>query len=584
MSMPGFFSGIKIDGSKLSAPTFEFFDSFKADEEQAFRRLMEMAEKTPQLWGLSIEGYGYGVFVDLDGNEYSQRPDDLDLLYEGMPAFRVTRLTAAAFVSEPAANTGLFASAKALFSGKSSLAPADVDLLAQAFVSFQKATADQNPDSTRFTSAPLGKGDHLNTTLHTTTTPMEKLILALAGILTDPAQLSAGQLYVVNHFASKPDMTVEDVQAHLKAEADKAERAELAAKAAKADQLEQEKAALEAKLAEKDKSFAELKQSGVSSGDINLGTAGTVGKTQHLKGATKEIIEFQASKGRVNLATTDLDDLWVPSIWVKHAQEMKPVGYGLLNTGVVVSDERLKSIAQGGGQLANMPLLHEPDFTDAVQTRTAPTVNAITADTGVTPFFNRVNTLGWDALSRTQSGIDGDIVGVANQAIVNMRWRNRFRLLLDILGGYFGTAVAALANNNFDEEGSNATSGQLWSSSMFHDAKAKMGEIGSNLQGGAVLVHPDIEAAMSKQDDVTTIRDSDGRFVVNTYKGIPIILSSLLRRAGTTDGYVYTSYILGPGSIGMADRLQTGEVGDQASLLRETSESLNQTTLSLIHI
>jgi len=99
LEVPGYFSDISIEGDTLRAGSFQFYDSFKADQPEAYRRLMEMAEKTPTLFGLSIEATGYAVYVDEQGNEYSQRPEDVDLAYEGMPPFRIVDLTAAAFVS-----------------------------------------------------------------------------------------------------------------------------------------------------------------------------------------------------------------------------------------------------------------------------------------------------------------------------------------------------------------------------------------------------------------------------------------------------------------------------------------------------
>ena len=109
LNMAGFFSDITINGAQLVAGRYEFFDAFKKNFAPQYEQLVEMAVKVPDLLGLSIEPSGYLAYVDTAGVEYSARPEGVDLAYDGLPAFRVTHLFAAAFVSVAAANDGLFA-------------------------------------------------------------------------------------------------------------------------------------------------------------------------------------------------------------------------------------------------------------------------------------------------------------------------------------------------------------------------------------------------------------------------------------------------------------------------------------------
>lgn len=109
LKIPGFFSGIKVVDGEMVAEKFELFETFRRHHPEEADQIMEMAEKTPQLLALSVEIWGYGVFVAEDGSEYSQAPEDVDLLYDGMPTLRITELFAAAFVADGAATDGLFA-------------------------------------------------------------------------------------------------------------------------------------------------------------------------------------------------------------------------------------------------------------------------------------------------------------------------------------------------------------------------------------------------------------------------------------------------------------------------------------------
>lgn len=109
LKIPGFFSGIKVVDGELVAEKFELFETFRRHHPEEADQIMEMAEKTPQLLALSVEIWGYGVFVAEDGSEYSQAPEDVDLLHDGLPTLRITELFAAAFVADGAATDGLFA-------------------------------------------------------------------------------------------------------------------------------------------------------------------------------------------------------------------------------------------------------------------------------------------------------------------------------------------------------------------------------------------------------------------------------------------------------------------------------------------
>lgn len=105
---PGFFSGCQAKGNQLVADKLEFYDSFKADPESGkfVTRLLEIADKTPDLIGVSLELWGYAVYVAEDGTEYSERPKDVALKYDGLPALRVTDISYGSLVDEPAANPG----------------------------------------------------------------------------------------------------------------------------------------------------------------------------------------------------------------------------------------------------------------------------------------------------------------------------------------------------------------------------------------------------------------------------------------------------------------------------------------------
>lgn len=211
LDLPGWFSALTVRGNQLVGD-MEFYDSFKAAHPEDFSHLLEIAEKTPQLIGLSIEVSGYAVFVADDGTEYSERPANVPLKYDGLPALRVTDLSAAAFVDEPAANDGLFARlSAATFAGKQSGA----DPLRHLFGSFLAWTRS-HPGLHAFPSAPTGEqsgAPALSQSNETNDTTMNILAALKAKYGADKARLSRA----IEFLAEDETLSVESIEAKLAA-------------------------------------------------------------------------------------------------------------------------------------------------------------------------------------------------------------------------------------------------------------------------------------------------------------------------------------------------------------------------------
>jgi len=579
LEVPGWFDGISIEGGILKAGDFSFYESFKEDQPAAYKRVLEMAEKTPNLFGLSIEASGYAVYVDTQGNEYSQRPEDVELMYEGMPAFRIVDLDAAAFVSEPAANDGLFAAA----------------MSKMGFGKMGKKEAQQIGEAIAAWNAEHGKKEfsHPGSAGPKPTSvsdPMKELLAKFkAKCGDDQARYNRGVLYVANH--SDPDsLTVEALESALdKAELDalRKENTELKNKPAKPEgeaelSVEQKQAN---EIADLKKRLGKKENSGAG-GDLELGAPAIVGSGFKFTGQTADLIEKgivpveTADKWRKKFAagTTSVSDLWVPSIYVQGMAEMSVNRPVFITSGAVARNTTLDTIATGGGVTANIPHFVEPYFDSLLQSEsTAPTLQKFSSSTNIAAFLRRVSPISVSAFAGAISGSDpvGFILGI----LMNLRNKQDQTTLINQLRGFLGTAGAALSKGAFSESIAGQTADDFFDSDMFADAIAALGEAADLVDRGAMIVHPDIHAAMIKQDDVEDVRDSEGNLIIRTYKNIPLFMSSQASRAGTTDGTVYETYVFGPGTVGMGQKAQSSTVGDTASLLIDESESTNDVSV-----
>ena len=254
----------------------------------------------------------------------------------------------------------------------------------------------------------------------------------------------------------------------------------------------------------------------------------------------------------------------------------------LFTSGIRTQSDLLDTIASGAGVSANIPFFKDiTDQSDEVQVEnTGPTTdNGQPSGKMVAPILNRVTKNSATALASAVSGAD-PLGSIINQLLAR-RGKQRNTTLVSILRGLFGTGGAAgpnsaLKNNLYTSGGSEIfiettaglSSSNLVSPSVFIYAKALMGELADDLASGVFFCHPNVKAALEALDSLNfkTGKPSDLPYDITTYRGVPIITSSLLVRAGTTSGFVYDSYLIGAGVVGYGEKSQAGDVVDVASL------------------
>lgn len=293
------------------------------------------------------------------------------------------------------------------------------------------------------------------------------------------------------------------------------------------------------------------------------------------------------------MAQTTISDLWTPDIWRQGIAEKAKAFPSLLNSPVVINPPLFDEIASGAGIAANIPFYKDTtDDTDTIQIEdSAPTPGELTSGKQICPILNRVKAYDVTALAAQVSGGVPDPVGEILQQIANGRMKRRQRTLVSILRGAFGggddangsaSELTTMRVEAFDESGTDATSLQIMSADLFISGKALLGELADTLMGGAIWTHPNIKARLEiiDKDSFKDGVESGLPFTVTTYRGIPIFTSNLLVRAGTTNGFVYETYILSQGCIGYGAKAQSSRVGDTAHLIvDETQIAKNNVTV-----
>lgn len=301
-----------------------------------------------------------------------------------------------------------------------------------------------------------------------------------------------------------------------------------------------------------------------------------------------------------------ISDLWTPDVWIEGMREKQATFPSALNAGIVTRTAQLDAIASGEGVAVKIPFFKDiTDQSDEVQVEnTGPTTdNGQPSGQMAAPVLNRVTKNSATALAAQVSG--SDPVGSMVSQLTERRLKQRQATLISILRGVLGGGATALngaaplsavryggtSAEIFTETGAGATSANKISPDVFIDTLSLLGELADDLRNGVFLCHPNIKAALMKLDAASFKNGvaSGLPFSITTYRDIPIFVSSALVRAGTTSGYVYDSYLLARGVVGMGEKAQAADKIDVASLqfdsdMDKNNELIYDRTRFLMHV
>lgn len=286
---------------------------------------------------------------------------------------------------------------------------------------------------------------------------------------------------------------------------------------------------------------------------------------------------------------TTISNLFIPALWLRAVAEQMATFPSLASSGIITTNPELDNVASGPGLSARLDFFK--DITDGDEENqvesTAPSIGNITTTHQVCTVLNRVKAWGSSAFAKQLSGTD-PMAEIVRQIAAN-RLKRRNKIILALLRGAFNGLAAsgaaaplsAVRRDIFIESGNSATSANLISTNEFINAKSLMGELSDGLMNGAIFCHTNIRAALEKLDAASFKNgvESGLSYKVETYRGIPIYTSDALVRPGTTNGFVYETYILSNSIIGLGSKPQSQEVGDMSNFLLEEDKKTNDILL-----
>jgi hypothetical protein len=285
------------------------------------------------------------------------------------------------------------------------------------------------------------------------------------------------------------------------------------------------------------------------------------------------------------MAATTLANLFVPQVVGPSVVQKSKTGSAILASGITYRSNLFDGLLAGGGNTLTVPSFAPMRPASSVQRQgIAPAVGNVTQQIQVAPRLQRVIVHGASAISRAVG--NDDPIAYITSMVADARLADRAVILTAMFRGLFGAGLAgafkALRNDLFIEDGDAATSANLISGAALIRAMAKLGELKADVFGGILWCHPDIEAALTIQDQISVLPNSEGKPATKTYKGFTVVSDSRLVRAGTTSGKVYDTYVVKNSVVAVGDKPQAmgeGAIGETAHLVLFGDATINSLTV-----
>lgn len=249
------------------------------------------------------------------------------------------------------------------------------------------------------------------------------------------------------------------------------------------------------------------------------------------------------------MAATKISNVIVPEVFNPYVVEKTAELARFYMGGIISNDAQLNVLASQGGKLINMPFWSDLTGNDEVLTDSGSlTVNAITSGQDIAALHARGKAWGVNDLAKALSG-DDPMMRIGD--LVADYWARRMQqVLISSLTGVFLDNVANDSSDMVVNVAVETTTGAVkFDGNLFIDGQATFGDAIGQLSG--IAMHSNTYNYLKKTDNISFEKQSNGATEITTYRGLPVIVDdSLPKRAGTTSGYVYTTYLFGNGAFG----------------------------------
>lgn len=254
------------------------------------------------------------------------------------------------------------------------------------------------------------------------------------------------------------------------------------------------------------------------------------------------------------MATTQITDVIVPEVFTPYVEEQSNKASRMISAGAVFASPVLDEKLAGGGVTFNVPSwnpITNPDDDYAVSSDDPSEIavpQKLTARSQVAVRLERNKS--WSGADLAAALAGSDPMMVAAMKLGEYQASRRQRVLVKQLTGLFGAASMSGAVNNISIlTGTIGTSNKISADAVI-DTTSAWGDYAANNVGKILCVHSDVHRNLQKQNLIDFQPTSAQDIGFGTYLGMTLLVDDGMVKDTSTPSYpVYTSYILGQGSI-----------------------------------
>lgn len=250
------------------------------------------------------------------------------------------------------------------------------------------------------------------------------------------------------------------------------------------------------------------------------------------------------------MATTQLSDVIVPEVYASYQQVDDIVNTSFFQSGIIAQNPALNDKARTGGTGINLPFWNDLDMNQEANIGSdnpavEATPNKITAAKMVAYLANPNQ-------AYSAADLTSELAGSDPMARIRARfatyWQNQYQLRL--INAVKGILAANIAKNDGDmvEDISADTNKSLFNIGAFVDAAFSLGDQFGTLTG--IGMHSLVYAGLVKENEIESVRASDGTLLYYAYKGLRIIVNDNMPVDTSGDADIYTSVLFGAGAFG----------------------------------
>lgn len=249
------------------------------------------------------------------------------------------------------------------------------------------------------------------------------------------------------------------------------------------------------------------------------------------------------------MALVRIADLITPEVYYTYASKDTTVNADVFKSGLVVPDDHMTMMLNGGGRLFNHPSFGDLDNSEPDVASDDPAVTSTPAKIGTfkTQFVRQAQNKSWSA-TRLAKELAGADPMQRIQARTSEWWNRVFdRWTISTLNGVINSNVANNASDMVLDISAGVGAAGKISASAILEAKQTMGDKSKELY--LLVMHSRLFTNLQLLNLITFIPNSQGVINIPTYLGYEVLVTDNMPFAAGK----YTSYLCGRGILGWGE-------------------------------